>query len=123
MLSFDPARIMRLRNIEKPFAFLRANGFGHHTAHLLIAGRISAVKVGHIQRLCHLLRCTPNDLFSYQPDKDAPEPTADILGTLIRKPCSTAPLSTIFQELPIERLEAIRQELTDRIDPPHAAAL
>lgn len=114
---------MRLRNIEKPFAFLCANGFGHNTAHRLINGRVSAIKPLQLERLCRLLRCTPNDFFCYTPDKDAPEPANDTLSGLIRKPSNHAPLSAIFQELPIERLEAIRQELTGHIDPPQAAAL
>lgn len=105
---------MRLRDIENPFAYLRKNGFGHHTASNLLNGRVYAVKLKHIERLCHMLHCTPNDLICYTPGPEAPTPQADPLTGLIRQPITSEPLRTIFKQLPIDRLEALRQELTDR---------
>lgn len=115
MLSINPARVLHLRNIAKPFAYLRKNGFNHHTTYLLLKGSLSSVKLEHIQQLCHLLNCSPQDLLAYTPDADAPDAAKDTLAPLIRQNTPLADLNTFFQEMPLDRIETFTKEITDRL--------
>lgn len=64
--------VMQARNIENPHAFLVKNGFHRSTAHLLVRGQRRYFHLDHIEKLCLLLFCQPNDLLLWTPDKNEP---------------------------------------------------
>lgn len=66
MLTADLHPIFAARGIAKPFPFLRKAGFSHNTAHRLL-NNPGALRVSYIERLCTVLNCTPDDLFTYTP--------------------------------------------------------
>ena len=70
MLTLDLVPVFQARNIDKPYAFLKKNGFSHQSAVNATNGRISALSFKQIEALCIVLLCEPNDLFRWQPDKD-----------------------------------------------------
>lgn len=111
MLQFTPLRVMKLRNIDKQFAFLRKLGFSNAITARVLRGQVTTVRLDQLVILCRVLRCELQDLFTYVPDADAPAPAADTLTPLIRPEHPLPDLSTILRELPIDRLEAITREL------------
>lgn len=111
MLHFTPLRVMKLRNIDKPFAFLRKNGFSNAMATRILRGTVDSIKIDQVERLCRVLRCELPDLFSYVPDKASPAPGLDTLTPLIRPAEPPANLTAILRDLPIHRLEALTREL------------
>lgn len=117
MLAFQPYRIMRLRNIEKPFAFLKSHGFSHAMASKIIRGKCIEVKLAHIESLCHILRCQLTDLFAYQPDAKSPPTDHDTLAPLIRSAEPPGDLNAILLQLPIDRLESLTRELSSGVQP------
>ena len=66
MLKFDVASVMTDREITNPNRFLCKNGFTPHTASRLLNNRTKSISHHHMQKLCTLLHCTPNDLYTWQ---------------------------------------------------------
>ena len=70
MLSLDLQHIFKARGIDKPYSFLVKSGFTAHTANSIISGSTRAFKLEHIELLCKILVCEPNDLLSFTTDED-----------------------------------------------------
>lgn len=117
MLQFTPLRVMKLRNIDKPFAFLWKNGFSNAMATHILRGTVDSIKIDQIERLCRVLRCELHDLFSYLPDTSAPAPELDTLTPLIRPAEPPGNINAILRDLPINRLEALTRELAMAAQP------
>lgn len=106
MLKFDPRRVFGLRGIKKDLTFLMKNGVGRSTASNLLNFGVSYVKIEHLEKLCLLLRCTPNDLFDWKPPKDAVIDEAHPLMNLRREP-KGKDLADMVSDIPLEKLEQI----------------
>ena len=118
MLYFNVRRVMEMRGIAKPFAFLLRNGFIRSTAVNFMNGNAELVKVAHIQKLCLLLNCTPSDLFDWQ--QTAKSPALDetqALKSLAREK-SVPTLSEIVKDLSIEKVEEISAMIKQMKDKP-----
>ena len=70
MLSFNLAPIFRARGIERPFTFLVKAGFSPHSANLVLNNKTRSFKLDHVELLCKILVCEPNDLLLWSPAKD-----------------------------------------------------
>jgi DNA-binding Xre family transcriptional regulator len=70
MLSIDLTHIFKARGIDRPYTFLVKAGFTSHTAHSLLNSSTRAFKLDHIELLCKVLICEPNDLLVFALDKD-----------------------------------------------------
>ncbi len=77
--------MLESKGIANPYNFLVKNGFSPNTATRSIHGRISQLKLSHINKLCTILQCTPNDLLEWTPDKNEILSDKHPLRTLERK--------------------------------------
>ena len=68
MLNINLTPIFAIRGIEKPFTYLVQNGFTRHSANLLINSKNRVFRLDHIEKLCELLVCEPNDLLTWIPN-------------------------------------------------------
>jgi hypothetical protein len=112
MLVFNPKRIFRLRGIERPSHFLCKNGLVAPTVHKLLNGKTVHFKIAHLEKICRLLNCTPNDLFEWKSDEGAPVAENHALNTLQRRE-TTQRLTEIIKDIPIERFSEVENLLTD----------
>jgi DNA-binding Xre family transcriptional regulator len=106
MLTLNLAPIFRIRGIEKPFTYLVQNGFSRHAATLLINAKNRVYRLDHMERLCELLVCEPNDLLAWTPNHKQEYPenfpllklkhqeTSNIKDTLIKTPLSELKILT-----------------------------
>lgn len=69
MLSLNLAPIFKARGINKPYSFLVKNGFTPFTATNIINYNSRVFRLDHIEMLCNILVCEPNDLLLFTPDK------------------------------------------------------
>lgn len=69
MLSLNLAPIFKARGIEKPYSFLVKNGFTNFTASSILNSYGRSFRLDHIEMLCNILVCEPNDLLLFTPDK------------------------------------------------------
>lgn len=70
MLALNLKPVFKARSIERPYTFLVKAGFPAHTATLLLNGKRATFRLAHIERLCEILNCTPNELLVWTPKKD-----------------------------------------------------
>jgi DNA-binding Xre family transcriptional regulator len=112
MLIFNIKRVFRLRDIEKPYTFMMKHGFSHMTAINLINGTNGAPKTAHIERLCLLLNCTPNDFYEWTEEsgKNAID-DAHPLNTLRRDKAKG--LKETIKDLPLEKLNEVEEFLKE----------
>lgn len=68
MLSFNLSPIFKARGIERPYSFLVKAGLSPHSATSILANDIRTFRLDHIELLCRILICDPNDLLLWVPD-------------------------------------------------------
>lgn len=112
MLHFDLVNMLRHREIENPYRFLVKNGFNYHTAGHLLRNERDSLSYKNLEKLCILLKCTPNDLFVWQKPKDVLGLENHPLHQLKPKPQSVN-VTQKLQELSLDKLEQVKQFIKD----------
>ena len=79
MLYLHLSPIFAARGIKRPYSFLVKAGFTHHTATNVLKSSTCAIRLDHIEDLCRVLVCEPNDLFAWVPDKNVLYPAQNPL--------------------------------------------
>src|ERR1019366_5532531 len=108
MLQLNLKRIFKARGIEQPYKFLAQNGFVPFTAHKYKNGKVEHMRLDHMERLCILLNCTPNDIFDWIPN-DLLDDRADHPLQKIRRTEKKLDISKMLSKLSLEKLEEIEK--------------
>ena len=69
MLTLNLTPIFKARGIEKPYSFLVKAGLSPHSANSAINSKTRVFRLDHIELLCRILVCEPNDLLAWIPEK------------------------------------------------------
>ena len=112
MLYFDIKRILKTRGIDEPYRWLVKNGFVPQTVHSWLNYQLGYIKPDHLERLCLLLNCTPNDLFDWREDGKTVVHDTHALRTLAKPPPDTN-IQTTLRELPLDKLEKLGDILAE----------
>lgn len=115
MLFLNINPIIRLRGIEKPFSFLVRNGFTNHTAHYLLSGSSRSIRLDHIEKLCLLLKCTPNDIINWRPKSGTLPDEKTPLNNLRLNESSSFDLKTTLMNMPIDELKSFTEKMNKAI--------
>jgi len=102
MLIYNLRRILSLRGIDKPHAFLVKNGFSPSTASNMLAYYPVVFKVKALEKLCIALNCTPNDLFEWRASENSVITENHALRTLVKEKVS--PIAEMVKDLSVEKL-------------------
>jgi len=70
MLTLNLKSVFKARGIEKPYSYLVSAGFPPYTAHNLLNAKTVTFRLSHIDKLCSLLNCTPNELLVWSPNRN-----------------------------------------------------
>lgn len=117
MLIFNLPRALRLRGItEHQAAFLQKHGFVPATAYNFLKYTAASIKFDHLEKLCKILNCSPNDLFDWKPDEGETIGETHSLNVLKRK--SGKDLSQMLKEVPMEKFEQIETLLEEMKNQP-----
>ena len=114
MLYFNALRVLKLRGIERPYSFLRRNGLTHSMAGNIINNRGLRLHVGQIEQLCLLLNCVPSDLFEWRDEGAKSIAETPAINALKRD--DTAHISRLVKDIPVEKLDKLKQILEDLRD-------
>ena len=68
MLFINLHPIFKARGIEKPYTFLVKAGISPSSANKLLKYNTFVFRLDHIELLCRVLICEPNDLLIWKPD-------------------------------------------------------
>ncbi|WP_298121780.1 helix-turn-helix transcriptional regulator [Flavobacterium sp.] len=116
MLSLNLRPIFTTRGIEKPYSFLVKNGFTSHTANSLLNSKTRVFRLDHIELLCEILLCEPNDLLMWKPDSGKTIAPNNPLNKLIANTETKTDLKKTLFSLPYQQLKEISNKLTKEID-------
>ena len=110
MLSFNLTPIFKMRGIEKPYTFLVKAGLSPNTATSILNNNTRTFRLDHIELLCEVLVCEPNDLLAWSPEKDKIYPDNHPLAKLKFKPEETIWVDT-FSKMTYKELKEVTQTI------------
>ena len=113
MLTFNLQSILKQRAIPNPFTLMVKAGISAHSATKILNNKTRIFRLDHIEILCQILNCTPNDLLSYTPPKNAPLPETHVLNQLT--PNKNAPqLQETLKTMSIQELQEIANLIANK---------
>ncbi len=110
MLTLDLARFIETKEIQNPLRFLTKAGFTYHTAGRLLRNQITKLDYGHLEQLCLLFNCTPNDLLSWTPASSLKGSDKIALSKLAGRKRKGTLVSKLIQ-LPEDKIDQLNQML------------
>lgn len=111
MLMFNALRVLEARGIERPYSYLRRNGFTHSTAGSIINNRVFRFNIEHLERLCLLLNCVPSDLFEWRDGDGQSIAETHAIKSLVRE--DAAHISRLVKDIPVEKLGELTRLIED----------
>lgn len=113
MLDLNLKRIFKARAIEQPYKFLVQNGFVPFTAHKYKNGKVEHMRLDHIEKLCIILNCTPNELFEWVPN-DLLDDRADHPLQKIRRREKRIEINKLLSKVSLDKLEEIEKLIAEK---------
>jgi DNA-binding Xre family transcriptional regulator len=114
MLSLNLTPIFQVRGIDNPFTFLVKAGFTRHAAHAILNSHTRSFRLDHIEKLCTILICEPNDLLRFTENKNQPLPEGHPLKKL-RMADDVANIKDVLSNLPLNLVKEIANEAQDKL--------
>ncbi|MBK3517406.1 helix-turn-helix domain-containing protein [Carboxylicivirga marina] len=114
MIKYSFDRIFKARGIARPFSFLKKHGFSDNFASRLKNNRVSRLNLHHLEKLCLVLRCTPNDIMEWKPS-DTTGIDAEHPLNLIKRPDQKVDMVKTINSIPLGQLEEIEKLINERI--------
>jgi DNA-binding Xre family transcriptional regulator len=113
MLTLNISPIFRARGIERPYTFLVKAGFTPHSANVLLNSKTKVFRLDHIEKLCVILKCEPNDLLAWYPDKNEIIADDHPLTMLKHGESPTIDLKKTLLNMPYSELKSLSSKLID----------
>ena len=106
MLTFNLKRIFAARGVQRPFTYMVRRGFSDNFSSAIINGRKHQMNLREVERLCELLKCTPNDLLEWKPSAEQAAVADHPLKPLERTE-KVAGLTQLLSSVPLDKLAHI----------------
>lgn len=110
MLNLNLERIFSERGIQDAAKELMKLGISQPSVHRLLKKGVASINLEHLDKICYLLNCTPNDLLSWQPSAAQKTNTTHALNEL-KHDASQKPVAEILRGISIAQLNQLRQIL------------
>ncbi len=115
MIQYNFDRIFKARGIDRPFTYLKLAGFSDHFATKIKNNNVKRIELREIERLCILLKCTPNDFFEWIPDTNMQADKTHPLNQ-VRKSDKVVDLTRTLNSIPLSELDEIEQMIREKLD-------
>lgn len=106
MLVFNLKSVMQARQIERPHSFLVKAGISPHSANDLLHSQTRTFRLDHIEKLCEILHCEPNDLVAFIPDPNQKSQENHALNKFIQQE-ETFDWQQTIKTMPITQLKEL----------------
>lgn len=116
MLQLNLKPLFAARGIDRPYYFLKKHGFSHEAANSLRSGKRIMIDVRHMEKLCEILWCEPNDLFEWYPASERIIPDAHPLFNLKTGKEATINISKMTASIPYKDLKQLSATLAKEIE-------
>ncbi len=110
MLLLNIQRILKARGIDQVYTFLVKSGFVPFTAHKYKNSKVEHIRLDHIERLCILLNCTPNELFEWIPN-DLLDDKPNHPLQKIRRRDKRLNLLKMIADIPVDKFDEVEKFL------------
>lgn len=110
MLIYNFKRVFKARGIENPPAFLVNHGFSRNVASRIANNKTNKILLRHLEKVCLLLNCTPNDILEWKPDNKSKD-HADTALFVLKKKHKSKGAEELLRSLPMSKLEEIAKLL------------
>lgn len=95
--------LMKARGVKAPLAALMKAGISQGVAQKMLNGSKKWISIAHVEKLCILLRCTPNDLYEWVPDNQAEDYPENPLQVIRQKPAFN--LEEVVKNMTLEEIK------------------
>jgi DNA-binding Xre family transcriptional regulator len=112
MLSFNLHEIFKARQIDKPYSFLVKAGISPQSAEKIVSNQCRVFRLDHIEILCKVLHCEPNDLLTFSQDIHSPIQENHPLHKLIANDKDLHWNETL-RTLPLSQLKELSKQLAN----------
>ena len=112
MLLFNLQPIFQARGIDNPYPILVKAGISKHSAKNIVQGITRVMNLDHIEILCKILICEPNDLLVWQPTKGEVYPENLPLFN-IWQPKQADDLTETIATIPFKELKEVTQTIIE----------
>ena len=114
MLRYNFDRVFKARGIDRPFSYLRKAGFTDNMAVNINRSKVTKLDVKFMEQLCLLLRCTPNDLMSWEPENSEQVPKDHPLYRIKRNE-DQVEITKMINGIPLDKLGAIKKLIREEV--------
>jgi len=115
MLSLNLLPIFKARGIERPYSFLVKAGLTPHTANVLLNSKTKVFRLDHIEKLCLTLKCEPNDLLAWNPNKNEIIDEGHPLTKLKHSESPAIDLKATLLNMPYKELKSFSSRLSEEV--------
>ena len=115
MLNYNFSRVIKARGIENPSIFLQKQGFSQNFALNIINGNTRSLRLSSLEKLCIILKCTPNDVMEWVPDDESNVEENHPLNK-IKKNDKVLNILKTLNSIPLDELEKIDKIIKANIE-------
>lgn len=115
MLKFNFTRVFKARGIERPYTYLVKSGYSASFATRVVNNKVRQLNAIDVEKLCVMLRCTPNDLLEWIPGQNYNSGEGHPLSSL-RRIGSDGQINRILYNIPVDRLSEIEQLIMKEVE-------
>lgn len=115
MLTYNFTRVFKARGIDRPYDYLKKAGFSSNFASKINRNEAKRVELRELEKLCVVLRCTPNDVVEWEPDTEEMIDEEHPMN-IIRKPEKEVDLTKTLNQIPLGQLREIEDLIHERIN-------
>ena len=112
MLIFNLQRVFALRGISNPFTKLVKIGISRPTASNLLDNRVNSIQGKHLEKICEYLRCEPNDLYEWKPNRDTVNAEEHPLKG-VRRDDNAEAFRTMIRNIPMDKIDQAQAMLSE----------
>ena len=112
MLKYNFSRMMRIRGVVKPNAFLMKNGFSHMLAHKIVYDKADRISLAHLEKMCKLFNCTPNDFIDWIPEPGEDRP--DVALSKLKSEYKSINIADYVRQMPLEQLNELAKIIAEK---------
>ena len=114
MITYNFDRIFKARGVDKPFTYLKKAGFSDNYSTKIKNNKVRRIGLKELEKLCILLRCSPNDFYEWIPENDA-QIDKDHPLNVIRKTDKVFDLTKTLNSVPLSELDKLEELINQTI--------
>jgi len=106
MLIFNLQRVFALRGIGNPYSQLVKIGISRPTAWNLLENNVKSIQGKHLEKICEYLRCEPNDLYEWKPNRNTVNAEDHPLKAL-RRDGKPSNYNELIRNIPLNKIDQV----------------